>query len=473
MKICVLLILCEFLFNILSADNVKSVISDDQNDEIEMNNLLKFALTSKDNRALANEEYLRKYGQMPLEITHILPQFFFWNNRILIDYDIAENFLRAFGRSIKSLTIASVSIPMKRHRQIGKYVNEYCFETLVEFNSNMCTKDIFNDMRKPFQRVESVELGGEFWEKLVDELLALNALFPEMYRFTLDSETKGYILDLHYPKLTELNIISPNIDYVKLIEKNQQIQKIKLTDCSTEFLDTVENKLPNVVTLIFNVPKDLPQYQGSKIQFEGIKELVITDLYQSFSSDKIDFNHLDRFELLTGEYIHDEWIKFFENTDGQQSLVLSIGNISDSTIPKLPTNLKGSIELRIGCSFDEIEGTAQFLEKNKQTKHITLNCPRSSPMFHEQLSNILDKEWKINPVNENHCSFDLASLTTLPDNSEVTNPGQQQSQSSDSESNNNQESEPDNTSQESAAFEMTANIFVFALLIFITIEHFL
>lgn len=395
MKTTILITLCCILFNISTAYNGKSVISDKEDDGNDLIDLLKFALLSEDNHAEANQIYFQKYGQFPVEITHMSTNIFFWNKRLLVKYDLAEKFLRAFGRSIQSLTIAFVSIPFIRHRQMVKYANEYCFETLMEFNLKMCTKDVFVDIQKPFQMVKTLVLGGDFPEQSVNSTVPLNKLFPEIYRLTVDSDTNGYILGLNYSNLTELNIMSPSLEYAKLIENNQQIRKIKLIDGSTEFIEIVQNKLKNLETLIFNVPKDLPQYRGSTIQFDGVKKLVIIDLYRNFRNDKIAFNHLDCFELLIDKYVDDEWIKFFEKTGGQKTIKLSIGNINDSTIPKLPTNLEGFIEVAIGCQIDEIDGLIDFLKKNRHCKNLSLNCPRASTTFFEQLAKRLDKRWKI------------------------------------------------------------------------------
>ncbi|XP_055302998.1 uncharacterized protein LOC129568759 [Sitodiplosis mosellana] len=368
-------------------------------------------------KSKTSEIFMRMYGEKPVEITDISTPMV-WNNRLLIDHSLAERFLSVFGDLIKSLAIKYVSIPVFRHKEIGNFVNFYCSETLLEFEVNDCSEGAFDGMQTPFKKVESVIFNG-VWEKLSNKSLGSNQLFPEMRYLTL-VYSNGYILDENYPKLIELNLNAPNSNLLRLLQSNPQIQKMTVRDCSTNFLKMLNDKLPKLEFISFDVPYDLDQYNGTLIKFDSVKYASIYDLSGSFKSDKFHFKNLENFELLVEEDVNSEWALFMASLSGQKSLIISISNFTENVLPNLPLHLNSSIEVRLGCNLIEIEPLANFLNSNKELKTLVLKCSKNSQSFFKDLDYRLDDEWKMVPVNNSKRSSILTTMDIAQDQKEVT-----------------------------------------------------
>lgn len=403
MKIILFITCCCFTTHYASTANEDG--NETKLEDLNIYDLLIFAWKNESARPEANQIFLQNYGQTDIEITAVSTRFLFWNNRLLIDYDISEKFVQIFGGSISNLIIEFVYIPRRKHREIAEFVNEYCSDTLLQFASKMCTERTFDGVQKPFKNVTNVIFSGE-WMELSENAIGLNALFPEMRYLTLNYSA-GYILEHHYPQLSELNLIAPNRAYAKLFEMNPQVKKLQITECFAEFLYIASVKLPNLESLIFDMPKDLQDYREPMVQFESLKNVSITDFYHYLRADKIAFRNLERLELFVDENIDDELINFLKRTDGQKSIIVAMGNISDSVYTELPNDLDSLIEVRIDCNLGEIKSVVQFLENNIQMERLLLGCPRNSTEFIESLTTQLDKKWEIVSVDNNKSKFSL------------------------------------------------------------------
>lgn len=409
----IILILCCIIIQSCICFEVDITVNetDSSADDLEFFNLLNDVQKLQSS---VNRYFIRKNGQMPVEITHMSNEFLILNNRLLIDYSAAEKFLSILGNVIKRLAIEYVSIPPLRHREIGNLVNLYCFESLLEIEVNNCGEGALDRMEKRFKNVESVIFDGE-WQKLKNNSLSFGQLFPAMQRLTL-IYSDGYILDYNYPKLTELIFISPNPNLSRLLQNNPQIQAMTLRDSSTEFLQIINENLPNLTTIAFDVPNDLNDYNGSKIIFYNVTKASINDFSWNFRSNKFHFEQLETLEVLVEEDFSDEWAVFMANQSGQKFVTIAIANFTENNSLKLPAHLNCSFTLRLGCSLIEAMPMVNFLNNNKDLKNLALNCPqKQSKAFAESLDYALDEEWKISPVNNNNCDFSLTKTEMISD----------------------------------------------------------
>lgn len=393
--------------------------------DYEVLGLLKIALRSESDQNEANAKFKEKFGHKQVKITNIPKEnnyFLSHGNCLCIDHELAEDFLKAFGKSIKNLAIAYRFIPSFKQANIGEFVNIYCHETLEEFHAQYCkewVKGVLNGMRKPFINVERVNFDGE-WMELTEKSLGFNELFPKMRVLNLSYEN-GYIFDHNYPHLVELNAAkstSPN--FTKLIENNPQIKKLTVQDTSVEFLKVLNKKLPELEVLAFNVPTELNQYNGSQIYFEHVTDVSITDRLKIFNADKIRFKQLNQFTLAAYEHIDDEWIEFIGDNKDLRKLVISEGYLNSTALLKLSKEINSLIEARIRCDFyTDIKAIVEFIESNKHMETVTVIIRRNSVA--EKLSKLLTDEWKVVPVNGDHLPmnggyfmFNLMKSTSTP-----------------------------------------------------------
>lgn len=362
----------------------------------------------------ANEKFRQKYGQSQIKISYVPKdngQIIVSNETIFIDHELTPKFLRAFSESIKKLSI-TCNLPDVSRKETARLVNEHCTDTLEEFQAIKCNSETFGVMNKPFKKVTKVAFEGD-WERHDEHPLGLNKLFPEMTVLNLTyTGHSSALYGRYYPKLVELNtFILPPYDFGRIIQKNQQLKKLRLEESEMGFLHFVSQNLTDLETLAFNIPSDLPNYQQPAIKFERVKELSVTDFHHRFRSGKFSFKNLKHFELLVKGNIRDEWINFIGDNKDLASLTITTGYFNDVTLTSLSKKFNGLIEAKINCdSALGVDSIADFLENNKQMKNISLNFERSTAAYFKDLVKKLDKQWKIEPID---MDFTILSATKV------------------------------------------------------------
>lgn len=402
---CIIFEYCVCLDRPIEIDDVNKL--SDRVEDLDAVELWKYSRKSK-----SEAIFMEKYGGKPIKITRTSTSMI-WNNRLIIDYGLAEKFLSLFGDLIESIAIEFVSIPTIRHKLIGDFVNLYCSEALVNIEVNNCSEGTFDGMKKPFKKVESVIFDGE-WENLDNNSLSFDQLFPEMRTLTL-IYSNGYILEKNYPKLSELSLNAPNINLIRLLQSNPQIQQLTVRHSSAEFLKMVNDKLPNLEVISFDVPYDLDPSNETPISFDSVKNASINDLNGRMKNYKFHFEKLNNIEVLMEDDVSPEWALSLTSFSGQKSLIISISNFTEKVLNNLPSNLNSSIEVRLGCNPIELEPVASFLNSNKGLKELVFNCPKNTESFFDRLDYWLDEEWKIAPVNNSKCSAMLVKMNKEPE----------------------------------------------------------
>lgn len=380
-------------------------------EDLDLLQLLNVALTNETARKRANLVYYEKNWQKIIEITHVREeqQFSIYKSRIFIDYGLAENFLKAFSESIDTITIAYTSIPRDKHQEIGGFVNLYCFESLMKFRTINCPEGAFNKMEKPFVNVVSVTLNG-VWREKTGNSLGLDELFPDMETLTLTS-FDGFIANHQFSNLKYLFAeIEPSSYFTQIIKKNPQIINLSVQETSMEFLKAVSENQP-LRDLAFNVPKDLKSYSGPILNFYAVLMASISDLNNNFKNGKLVFHQLRHLDLLVLGEINDEWIEFIGKNKLLLKLTTTSGYFNNQSLLKLSNNLTTLFEGNINCGADiKVESVVEFIEKNKELFTITLNIPRGSVSFFENLKNKLENKMRVTLLNQAYSSFLVEKL---------------------------------------------------------------
>lgn len=339
-----------------------------------------------------------------------------WNelNTIYIYDTKVEDFLKAFGGSIKKLSIVYIYISEIKLEEIGRLVNLYCSETLIEFQGRYFRDGSFENMQKPFKNVERVSFNGN-WKILQGNSLSPDQLFPKLRTLDL-TYTDGIIFDYNYPNLVELTTyIAPSSRFIKFIERNPQITMLRLkATTSVELLKTVNNRLVELDSLEFHWPNDFESYQDSVIQLNYVKNATIIDHNLQIRSGNIMFKQLEILRLKTTGQLDNAWINFI--VANKQFKTLNAGIFNDSTLLMLLLNVNSLIEANIRCDNSvTIETIVQLLESNSQMKRITLDFIRSSISFFDSLSKKLQNEWNVAPVEKSFKKISLTKLESLFD----------------------------------------------------------
>lgn len=439
-------------------------------EDLDLIGLVNVALESEDGRQRANEVYKKKFDRHLVEIHPFIAQYSVIDGFIYFSHDLAEHFLKAFGSSIKSLLISYHYIPNDKRKMCGKLISEYCSETLIEFNIISCKNGDFDDIQKPFKKVESVDFSGD-WSELNEDSWGFNKLFPELRILNLTSSS-DFIYNHHYPHLIELNVFSSAFNkFTKLVANNPQIRKLRLQETSMEVLQTISNKLIYLEVLAFNLPCNLNIYNGSEIQFNTVNTVSIKDLCRELYSVQIKFKQLKRFGLHASGVLNDEWIEFIGANKDLETLIITAGNCNNATFFKLAEKVNSLIEARINCEPDSTDGVKKFLDSNKQMKKVTLYCRRYSDVLFKQLNEILGNEWTTIAENKDYSILNIIkmeqSVGLKDDNQSITenNVGNsiiantaitEQSHVSDSTSTENTQYATENTNQNSTIGNTTS-----------------
>lgn len=401
MKLTVFIVVCCFIFNYSTCSKENTSIEDEIKN-LDLPALLKVSLESELYQQKASILYKWKYSDFPVEISSVSKA----NNEILISNDViyvdpglTENFLKSFCKSITRLSIAYHMIkPMSQHNEIGKYVNEHCAETLIEFSAKDTKAGVFDNMTKPFTKVERVAFEGS-WEKTDNNKLGLEELFPELRVLNL-SYPKASILECVFPKLVELNSdVEPSPAFLKFFENNKQIKKLRLATTSMELLHVVNENLPNLDVFDFHIPSD--SYKDPEVEFKQVKEISIKDNGHYIRTGSILFKQLKKLQLSNFGRLDNVTANFIGSNENLETLTITFGNLNNSTLLTLALKLKNLVEVDIRCDLDiAIENVVEFIENNPKLKKITLNFPGNMVFLLDDLIENLANDWIVTPVNK-------------------------------------------------------------------------
>lgn len=396
MKLIIFFVLCCFTVDYSTALNETALL--DKIETLDLPELLNASLFDAGHEK-ANILYKWKYGDYLVKIGHINHHIYTSNDVVFVDAGSAVNFLKAFGKSIERLSVVYHLLP-HNHKEIGKYINEFCSETLVEFNAKNSRPGSFDNMTKPFTKVERVTFEGQ-WETVENGTLGLDELFPEMRVLNL-SYSYGYVLERVFPKLVELNAdVTPSTDFFKFLELNPSLRQLRLETTSMELLQNVNDKLPKLEVFDFHVPKDMPSYQGKPIEFKQVKETSIKDTDRNIRSGHILFKQLKKLQLaFFGDFI-DVWTEFIGLNANLDTLKITYGNLNNATLLTLASKLNKLVVVDVRCETGTpTESIVKFVESNPKLQTLTLRFPENSVFLFETLSVELGKKWDVTPVNQ-------------------------------------------------------------------------
>lgn len=174
------------------------------------------------------------------------------------NFAVASTLLQNFGHLIQSIRIDEYFLDTKA-KEIYRLVNLHCSETLKKIHLKNSMEDFSNELRKPFNHVETVHLEGDL-KNLADLELNFNKMFPEMRHLILGKikifNTNS--IEIEFPNLQTLDIevfghdIQGRIteDVVeKMIRKNPQIRHLVLKNASSKLFLVAYNVLKKIETL--------------------------------------------------------------------------------------------------------------------------------------------------------------------------------------------------------------------------------
>lgn len=377
--------------------------------------LLNVSLTSDQGLRETNTLFKWRYKHFSIQIEHDLRGIYTWNDEMYVHHEIAEKFLKAFGKSFEKLSVAYNMIPFNKHQEIGAYINEHCSDSLVEFKAKHVTEGAFNNMTNPFTKVKHLAYEG-VWRDIDSNVFDLHELFPNMQVLNL-TYPGGYILDRVFPNLEELNAnVQPSPRLANFLQRNSHIKKLRLKSTSVDVLRAV-SKLSKLDSVDFHVPDDLKSYKEDPvIQFEHITDVAITDHNRHIKSGNITFKQLKKLHLTVAEQLDDVWIDFIGQNKDLETLIVKGGNLNNTTLLILASKVDKLVEADVRCDFGlDIDNIVKFLESKPNMKTVTFRFPKGSVPYFNALADKLSS-------TENLKDFEVAPVDVRFGNIQITKP---------------------------------------------------
>lgn len=237
---------------------------------------------------------------------------------IINHFGAVSKILQQFGHEITRLrfnctTFDGLAPPSS---EIGRQINEYCSDSLIQFDVVNNDKSFFNKMSKPFRKVESVSIAGGF-NVFDSETLAFEELFPAMRKLALNKLeiSDGMVAARRFPNLEEFFAIMTGYEgdfrqnhAEALIILNQQIRRLSFDYGSRSFLKFISKHLPHLDTLSIDNYYDFTLLDLSPIVFKNVKNLTIIACNKRSVPDNIHFPNLIEFSAYIDSWSGDKWI---------------------------------------------------------------------------------------------------------------------------------------------------------------------
>lgn len=325
--------------------------------------------------------------------------------------NVSLRFLKHFGPIIQRLTIQSKRFWVKEEQTIMGFVNEYCSQSLVKLNLQVTSHDTMRKLAGPFENVDELTVNVVVSD--IDEITThnyekLNQIFPNVQNLSLslNSNTKTDFVGT-LPKLRYLSLkgdtsrpdsVRADTTYTeRLLDQNPQIKSLKLVFYPPDFVRMVKLYLPKLEQLslgFFDLGND-------RIQFDHVKtfELLSGDYG---SPAKILFKNLEELRMWYSSRYAQEWIDFFiMNPHLKRVYVEDFGdNQSTLDLQSLITQIKDIEDITIlSTKTIKFEVIVKFIETHKQLKRFKYGSKNYDQHNAEFLKKEFEKNWNISEFN--------------------------------------------------------------------------
>lgn len=376
-------------------------------DQLDFYTLLSLAEVNKPFSVLAADVYRRKYGNKMVEIRQAfsidIKTIVEFENRIQIEnFDLISTIFKHFGSVISNVKINYQEAKGSRIKDILTLVNRNS-ESLKQIRLELDNGNGLDGIEKPFLSVERVSIAGEY-ERLGNEQMNLNEMFPEMRRLSLKHSMvhNQTSMALKFPHLEEFHVAfahtkgSTENDIRKMIEQNPQIRSLSVHYSTLAFLEFISQHLPNLEHL--ELPYILTQYSpGNHMHFRHVKQLKIQTISEHFAV-RATFEQLEKLELDSSLDVSSIWIEFIGRSNNLTKLNIIDAEISNRELAMLTNRVPNLIEISftLGAGV-EAETIETFLQRNIKLRNADLTCPiaQFSGAQFNILRNRIEKDWTI------------------------------------------------------------------------------
>ncbi|XP_055326223.1 uncharacterized protein LOC129580052 [Sitodiplosis mosellana] len=228
--------------------------------------------------------------------------------------------LRHFGHKITMIHIAYLEINAVKQAALGRYMNEYCADSLTYIAIAGVLKEMTANWTKPFINAETVWL----WSS---DLGDLSAWFPKTRRLVLHAGAKWVENTFAHLEELEIHVNEHNrASVAEILRLNPHLQQLRLlaTGYDMKFMESVSGYLQSLTLLDICCDDEFFNLDGLSIHLKSVKEFNI-DLRSVGKMPKIpfSFDQLEKMQLKANGFKMDgDFGKFLKQNPSLSKFVI-------------------------------------------------------------------------------------------------------------------------------------------------------
>lgn len=301
--------------------------------------------------------------------------------------------LKVFGHLIGKLSIDYESFSEWESEQINGSITKYIIHSLREIELNCFNDAKLIRLNGPFEMVKKVGMHRGYMQS---NLTDLSKIFPaiESIQFMDIQNIKPSIYVHHFPHLLEMNYeYSYNSDpntMERLFRLNPQLRKLIIDHGDCNFLNTINELLPNIENLqLYKLCGD-PLTGGGKIHFKNVKFFGISSMHDGHPNLRrlpLVFDCLEEISAKSNENL---LLDVTVNNPNVKKAGFSY--LEDDQLQWIPAKLPNLEEFWTQTSVLDVQ-VIQFIETAKNLRKIQFwNC---LGQFHQTIFERIKTEWEM------------------------------------------------------------------------------
>lgn len=304
--------------------------------------------------------------------------------------ETSSKILKRFGDGISNLNIEHNILHNELTKRIYKLANLYCYRTLIQLHLTNPKKVFVDEFTKPFKKVESISLRGDYMQINIGEL-NFREIFPSMFKLSLgmiNPVDKNWRSNSILP--TDPWSLTETI-FEKIIANNTQIRSVVLRNVSPKMLRLMAEKLPLLESLVMEYFAGInTESENQKIYFKNVKYLKTTFGCRGISENTV-FENLSEFETDAFPICVPGWIEFVEKNKGLKTLHVT-RELSNEEILKLAA-IKSSLNKIITSFAMNVESgsVAHLIENSKQLQNMDFTL--SGKFLWDEIVSLLERRF--------------------------------------------------------------------------------
>lgn len=293
------------------------------------------------------------------------------------DFELLLKVLNIFGHVITKLKVDYQHLNAYQCESINKYLNEYCYDSLIEIELMNTNDEALSELEGPFKRATHIRLHLNGYP-IEGNKIRYDKIFPAVRQFDQDGLGTRFPerFDREFPHLESLTMEMemaqakywPNL--MKRLELNPQLQHVTFPLGNWFVLKIIRKQRSEIESVVFERFNNLPLYGDDEpdIELENVKIFKFLDEDIGSRSNRIPLVFGNLKEIVCNKPV-DKWFDIIiENRNLRK---VQTGELTDKQlfkiVDKLPKLEEFITDHKIANFTDKI---ISFIEKGDNLKRV-------------------------------------------------------------------------------------------------------